>query len=126
MRRGIQIAGLVGAALAVVGGATLVSALRYGFSAHDQPTRIEAVMARGVRHWSVPATLRNAKNPLPATPAVLSEARAHWADHCATCHGNDGKGQTPIGQHLYPRAPDMTRHESQELSDGELFAVIED
>lgn len=56
---------------------------------------------------------------------MLAEARSHFADHCAVCHGNDGKGQTTFGQKLFPRAPDMTRDATQSLSDGELFAVIE-
>lgn len=49
---------------------------------------------------------------------------AHWADHCAQCHGNDGRGQTPMGRNLYPKAPDMTLPATQRLSDGELFAII--
>jgi hypothetical protein len=48
----------------------------------------------------------------------------HWADHCALCHGNDGKGTTEIGRNLYPKAPDMTASTSQGLSDGELFSII--
>lgn len=99
--------------------------VRRGFSAHDDPSAIEAVLARSLRSWSTPAELRDADNPLPPTPEVLAEARWHWADHCATCHGNDGRGQTTIGEHLYPRAPDMTLPRTQELSDGELFAIIE-
>lgn len=58
------------------------------------------------------------------SPLLLTEARAHWADHCAGCHANDGSGQTALGSHLYPRAPDMRRSETQKLSDGELYAVI--
>ncbi len=99
--------------------------VRRGFSAHDEPSALEAAVARTVRRWATPADLRDEKNPLPPTPAVLAEARAHWADHCAVCHGNDGKGKTPIGEHLYPRAPDMTQRATQDLSDGELFAIIE-
>ncbi len=112
------------AALAV-GGILVASALRRGFSARDEPTRLEAVVARAARHWALPGELRNAKNPVALTPAVLAEAREHFADHCATCHDNDGKGRTSIGQRLYPRAPDMTLQETQRLSDGELFAIIE-
>jgi mono/diheme cytochrome c family protein len=98
---------------------------RYGLSVHDEPTKAEVLLARVLRHYSAPADLRDAKNPLPVTPAVLEEAKAHFADHCATCHGNDGKGNTTIGQGLYPRAPDMTLEATQSLSDGELFAAIE-
>lgn len=34
------------------------------------------------------------------TPEVLTMARAHFADHCALCHGNDGRGKTEIGRNL--------------------------
>lgn len=98
---------------------------RHGLSAHDDPTKAEVLLARVMRRLAAPADLRNAKNPLPATPATLAEAREHFADHCASCHGNDGKGSTTLGQRLYPRAPDMTLEATQSLSDGELFAVIE-
>jgi mono/diheme cytochrome c family protein len=50
---------------------------------------------------------------------------AHFADHCATCHGNDGRGDTPHGRRMFPRAPDMTAKATQDLSDGELFWIIE-
>lgn len=107
------------------GGLLLWSTLRQGFSTHDEPSRMEAWVARSARHWSTPADLRDERNPLPSAPQVLTEARAHWADHCASCHGNDGKGKTAIGEKLYPRAPDMTLPATQTLSDGELFAIIE-
>lgn len=125
MRRPVKITLLVVGILILLGGLLLWSTLRYGFSTHDEPTRMEASVARAMRHWSAPADLRGERNPLPLTPQLLGEARAHWADHCASCHGNDGRGKTVIGEHLYPRAPDMTLPATQSLSDGELFAIIE-
>lgn len=109
----------------VAAGVTLLRTLRYGFSAKDEPTRIEHVLARAMRHYATPSDLRGRKNPVPSTPEVLAEARAHFADHCAVCHGNDGKGQTAMGPNFYPKAPDMALAETQSLSDGELFATIE-
>src|SRR5262249_31908729 len=109
----------------VVAAIAFMRTLRYRFSAHDEPTRLAAFIAGRTRHCSIPADLHQAKNPVPLTPDVLVEARAHFADHCATCHGNDGKGKTDMGQHLYPRAPDLTLPETQSLSDGEIFATIE-
>ena len=108
-----------------VGAVIFVRMLRYGFSAHDEPTKIEAALAQRMRRWAVPADLRKAKNPVELTPEVLAEARAHFADHCASCHGNDGKGQTTMGRRLYPKAPDMSAAETQSHSDGELFSTIE-
>jgi mono/diheme cytochrome c family protein len=78
-----------------------------------------------MRRLAAPSDLRGRKNPLPLTPEVLAESRAHFADHCAICHGNDGKGQTAMGPNFYPHAPDMTLRQTQSLSDGELFAIIE-
>lgn len=99
--------------------------VRHGISARSEPTRTEALLARTMRHWAVPAELRAKSNPIPPTPALLAEARAHFADHCATCHGNDGKGTSGLGRQMYPRSPDMTLASTQSLSDGELFAIIE-
>ena len=118
--------GLALIVLLIVAGAATAFWLfvQHGFSARDQPTAIEAFVARRLRHLAVPRSARQAQNPLPATPEVLAEARAHFADHCALCHGNDGSGQTEIGKNLYPKAPDMRQDNTQSLSDGELFYII--
>jgi mono/diheme cytochrome c family protein len=125
MKRALAGIGLAIAVLAIAGGFALWRAVRYGFSAHDQPTKMEALMAGKLRRWSTPTELRRMRNPVALAPEALAEARAHFADHCASCHGNDGKGETQIGRRLYPRAPDMTLPATQALSDGELFAIIE-
>ena len=98
--------------------------IRRGFSARDNPSAIEAYFAKMARKLSIPASERDAKNPFPPTPEVLSEARAHFADHCATCHGNDGSGKTEIGQNLYPKPPDMRQSETQNLTDGQIYSII--
>jgi mono/diheme cytochrome c family protein len=53
-------------------------------------------------------------NPVQATPEVLAAAMAHYADHCATCHGNDGRGLTLIRRGLYPKPPDMSQYTTQQ------------
>jgi mono/diheme cytochrome c family protein len=98
--------------------------IRRGFSARDNPSVVETYVAKTARRLSVPASERNAKNPFAPTPEVLNEARAHFADHCATCHGNDGSGKTQIGQNLYPKTPDMRLPATQNLTDGEIYYVI--
>lgn len=101
------------------------AALRGGISARPEPSAVEASVARRLRSWAIPEDARAASNPIAASPRVLAEGRAHFADHCASCHGNDGGGRTPIGQNLYPRAPDMRARGTQALTDGELFFIIE-
>jgi mono/diheme cytochrome c family protein len=108
----------------VLAGAGAFFTLRRGWSARDEPGAVERWAARQARHLAVPSAARELKNPVSLTPEVLAEARAHFADHCALCHGNDGRGRTEIGQNLYPKAPDMILTETQRLADGELFSII--
>ena len=95
-----------------------------GFSARTQPTSAEAFIARRLRAIAIPRGAREAKNPVAASPEVLSEAMAHFADHCSTCHANDGSGKAEIGQGLYPKPPDMRQSDTQRLTDGEIFYII--
>lgn len=122
MARRVILGAIVAAVIA--GAIAFASMIRRGFSAHDEPSWIEARMARAMRHWAVPSDLREMKNPAPLTPQVLADGRAHFADHCAACHGNDGRGGG-MAKQMYPKAPDMTLAATQSLSDGELFAIIE-
>lgn len=96
-----------------------------GFSTREKPTGIEEWIARKTRDIALPAEAKTRSNPVAMTPDVLDEARAHWADHCASCHANDGSGDIAMGRHMYPPAPDMRNHATQALSDGELFYIIQ-
>jgi mono/diheme cytochrome c family protein len=96
-----------------------------GFSAREEPTRIEKFLARTARSFALPDRVKSQQNPEPDSAEVLSEAREHWADHCAGCHANNGSGDTEMGRNMYPRAPDMRQPATQDLTDGELFAIIE-
>jgi mono/diheme cytochrome c family protein len=125
MRRGTKVVLAILVFAAAAGTVGLVRMLRYGFSARDKPTRLEVFLAKTMRHYAVPADLRNERNPLPSSQEVIAAGRAHFADHCAYCHANDGKGQTSIGQAMYPKVPDMTLADTQSQGDGELFATIE-
>lgn len=125
MRRRTKIALGVIVAVVLLGITMLLSMLRNGFSSMDEPSAVEALMASTMRRYATPSDLKDAKNPLPLTPEIVAEGRAHFADHCAGCHGNDGKGQTSMGPKFYPRVPDMTQAATQSQSDGELFATIE-
>jgi mono/diheme cytochrome c family protein len=98
--------------------------LSRGFSARDEPSALEAFLAPRLRRIGVPRGAVDAVNPVAPTPEVLADAMAHFADHCAFCHANDGSGQTDIGQGLYPKPPDMRQPATQALRDGELFYII--
>ena len=96
-----------------------------GFSSKSDPGSVETLVARYLRRLATPRKAHDAKNPVQATTEVLAAAKAHYADHCAICHGNDGRGVTLIGRGLYPKPPDMTQADTQQLTDGELYYIIE-
>ena len=96
-----------------------------GVSARSRPGALETSAARGLRGVAIRLRTRGLTNPVPVGEEALAEGRAHFADHCASCHGNDGSGNTELGRGLYPRAPDMRLPATQNLSDGELFYIIE-
>jgi mono/diheme cytochrome c family protein len=105
--------------------AAAVSILHDGLSARAQPSALEARIARTARKMAIPARAHTSANPVADSPEVQRNGRLHFADHCAICHGNDGSGNTPIGQGLYPKPPDLRAPETQKLSDGDIFWVIE-
>jgi hypothetical protein len=112
-------------ALTGLGVALAAHFLHDGLSARATPTHLEAMAARRVRHMVMPESARQARNPLTGSPENLHDARLHFADHCAICHANDGSGDTLLGKGLYPKPPDLRLRETQTLSDGELFWIIE-
>ena len=116
---------LLVAVVSVLGIAIAYSVVSGGLSAHDEPSRAEEVLARAMRRWATPQAMRDRPNPVQQTPDVINQALGHYADHCATCHANDGSGDTQIGRGLYPRVPDMRATNTQSLTDGELFSIIE-
>ena len=109
-------------ALGILAGAYFVTV---GVSARPKPGRIEMLAAQTVRGIAIRTRVRGLTNPVPASAEVIAEGRDHFADHCAVCHGNDGSGDTEMGRGLYPRAPDMRLAATQNLSDAELFYIIE-
>lgn len=101
-----------------------ISMVRRGFSAKDQPSAPEVLVARAVRSMSISTAAKNQKNPLPATPKNIREGMEHFADHCAFCHANNGSGKSEIGQDMYPKPPDMRESKTQNLTDGEIYSII--
>ena len=110
---------------AIVMAATAYSIARRGLSTRTEPAQVEEFLARTMRRLATPSAMRSMTNPVLPTPDVIEEGLEHFADHCAICHANNGSGDTEIGHGLYPRAPDMRLERTQDLSDGELFSIIE-
>ncbi|HLK62612.1 MAG TPA: c-type cytochrome [Bryobacteraceae bacterium] len=102
-----------------------ISSRAHGWSTREEPMAMEGWISRRSRAAAIPDGAKERRNPIAQTPEVLADARAHWADHCASCHANDGSGEIAMGKHLYPPAPDMRRSDTQRLTDGELFYIVQ-
>ena len=113
------------AILLAAGGVVYLKTLTHGFSARAQPTVFETFASGVARELALPLNAKANQNPIPDSAGIFEEARAHWADHCAACHANDGSGRIPMGQQMYPPAPDMRADGTQKKSDGELFYIVE-
>jgi mono/diheme cytochrome c family protein len=119
------------AILSVIAAAIVIGAIGFGYllssgvSAKEQPGHIEEFLAGGARNMAIARRAKSLSNPVASSEEVIASGREHFADHCATCHANDGSGKTTIGQGLWPKAPDMRQARTQNLSDGELFWIIE-
>jgi mono/diheme cytochrome c family protein len=119
---------LVYALLALVGLCVVVGGfwfLKDGISARPDPSPLETTVARRLRSLAIPRVDAERQNPVPAGTETIADGMAHFADHCASCHANDGSGDTEMGRGLYPKAPDMRLPATQQLSDGALFYIIE-
>ncbi len=73
--------------------------------------------------------IRTLVRPLPAgmTPAQLDVRVGEliYRENCIACHGEDGNGHTPLGQHLSPPPRDFTRTtEMVSLTDADLAQAI--
>jgi predicted CXXCH cytochrome family protein len=114
----VLVVGLLGA----VGGGLLI---RRGFRATAAPSAWEAGLARRVRNLAIPGRERRLTNPLEPTSEASRQGRESFLAQCASCHGIDGSGKTPMGTNLYPRVPDLRAAATQNLSDGEIHYIIE-
>ena len=65
------------------------------------------------------------KNPFPATPEGLADARKFYGYSCAMCHGKDGDGKGDLAVEMKLELPDWRDASSiEKMTDGELFYII--
>jgi mono/diheme cytochrome c family protein len=125
MKKSIAIALLLLVMVALgVGAYMMHDMMQRGFSTRTDPMPMEKALATTIRGQAIPSRYKTMKNPVAATPEVIDEGMAHWADHCTVCHANNGSGDTMYGKTMYPRPPDMRQKDTQEMSDGKLYYTI--
>lgn len=103
---------------------TLGFFLLSGRTALDTPNPLAIAIAETGKGFLVPADAASQTNTVVTSPEVLKSAGRVYTARCAVCHGGDGKGDTAIGAHIYPRAADLTSTRVQSKTDGTLHWVI--
>jgi mono/diheme cytochrome c family protein len=58
--------------------------------------------------WTIPATARDEKNPLPINDATMAAGKNLFAQKCQRCHGPEGKGDGPDAAADHAEDMDLT------------------
>lgn len=112
--------------MALVAAALVVyTILSFNVSALPDPGWLETSLATSAKHWYV---ARAARAKLPTAPPDngqnVASGQALFGMACASCHGQDARTPTPMGQSMYPRATDLAAPAIQAYTNRELFWVI--
>ncbi len=71
-----------------------------------------------------PAMASGLRNPLPDTEQTRQTGRVYYGYYCVFCHGEDGRGDGPVGRSYVPAPTDLTAPSVQTLSDGALYRAM--
>ena len=84
-----------------------------GFAAFQKPS------------WDAPPDIKQKKNPVTPSDAVLKESKALYAEKCSNCHGDTGKGDGSDAMMYDPGPADLTDAKRMaKLTDGEIYYKI--
>jgi len=76
-------------------------------------------------NWDAPPDMKQKKNPVAPSDAALREAKSIFADKCANCHGDTGKGDGSDAMMYDPGPADLTDAKlMSKFTDGDLFYKI--
>lgn len=103
----------------------IFGAMRFNLSALPEPGRLETRLADFSKNFLIRRASDHGIPPRPLdVKASIAAGGSHYGLDCSVCHSDDGRGQTPLGQALYPRVADLTSKRVQSYSDRELFWII--
>jgi mono/diheme cytochrome c family protein len=99
----------------------------FGSRGHDLIAPPEGVVARGAEPYpylqeEAALAAEALRNPLDATPEVLTRGEKVHADFCQVCHGPEGAGDGPLTR-LFPAPPSLMRQRVRDYTDGRVFHV---
>ncbi|MES1254282.1 MAG: cytochrome c [Acidobacteriota bacterium] len=100
--------GVVGTIVAIAAGVFLVSRLGlFPVGADNPPSGLERMLASRAMNVYVDRHKPAGDNPVPPTPANLTEGAANYEAHCAVCHGGAAAKISPLHDKFSPPAPQL-------------------
>ena len=67
---------------------------------------------------------RTLVNPIAKSPESLARGRQMYELHCLVCHGEQGRGDGPVGRKFVPQPMELNLDYVQLQPDGQLFYTI--
>lgn len=117
---------IVWAILLLAAGLAVFAALSFNLAALPEPGPVETRIVNSAKRFLIHRASRTGIPPRPADIKASVEAGGeHYGFDCSVCHADDGRGQRPPGEWMYPRAADLTSKRVQSYSDEELFWIIQ-
>ena len=112
--------------VAVVVVLIVIVLMRFNLSALPEPGRFETRVTTLAKRFLIGRASEHGIPPRPADKrASVSAGGTHYGLDCSVCHSDNGRGQTPLAQGMYPRVADLTSQRVQSYSDQELFWIIQ-
>jgi mono/diheme cytochrome c family protein len=71
-----------------------------------------------------PGAVAQLRNPLPDTQQTREAGAVYYGYYCAFCHGEDGRGDGPVGRSYTPVPTDLALPRVTALSDGALYRAM--
>lgn len=71
-------------------------------------------------HSHAPAASKKLVSPISGSPEDLAAGRKLYGEHCASCHGADGRGSAVTSK---VKPADLTSHHIAALTPGEIYWV---
>jgi len=63
-------------------------------------------------------------NPIGSSPESLARGKQLYATHCLVCHGEQGRGDGPVGRKFVPQPMELNFDYVQLQPDGQIFYTI--
>ncbi|MCG6957822.1 MAG: c-type cytochrome [Gemmatimonadetes bacterium] len=115
--------GVVTALVVVFGGAYLVANRGwFPVGADNAPGHLERRLAHMATDAYVARHAPEQENPIPLTPATLSEGARIYEEHCSVCHGGAVHKISPLQHRFSPPVPQLVNRVPRD-PDGDFFWI---